>query len=414
MELNLSRMAEFARRSGLAAPPCAVAHVLGTNGKGSTAAFLETVARAHGRKTGLYTSPHLVTFRERIRVDGAMPSEAQWLDAANEVFDTTHDLGLTYFEFLTAMAMQIFEWEDVDLAIMEAGLGGRYDAVNVFAADVKLYAPIGLDHMRVLGPTLADIARDKAGAISRGSGVISAPQEDAAWAELIRAARDKGARLYHSQELAALPPDVVLGLAGPHQRVNAELAVAGWSFLARRMGWASEPHKVHAGLAETFVLGRMQRCPADEGQGGVPELILDAAHNVPALEALAAALEGEGIRPAAVIFTCMGDKDLEAMAPLVAGLTNGPVIVPGLPGLDDERRRVLPSEEVVARIGSHAGRRAKAVADVGAALRAVSGLGPGPVLVCGSLYLLGALYTTRPTCLDCRAHAPAPDAGGRP
>ena len=174
MDLSLDRMEAALRALGLTRPPFLVAQVLGTNGKGSTSAFLSSLARAHGHRAGLYTSPHFLLPEERIRIDGRPLPCASWVDAANEV--VRHGPDLTYFEFLTVLAVALFARAGVSLAVMEAGLGGRYDATTALAADVLAYAPIAKDHAAVLGSTLRRIAADKAAAIRSAAPVFSAPQ----------------------------------------------------------------------------------------------------------------------------------------------------------------------------------------------------------------------------------------------
>lgn len=403
MELNLERIRAFADRAGfLQSVPFKLVHVVGTNGKGSTASFVESLARATNLQTGLYGSPHLVTFRERVRVNGRMLPESAWLDVANAVWEHARDLGLTYFEFLTACAVAAFSAHGIDLAVLEAGLGGTWDATSVFPADVLLVTSIGLDHQHVLGDTLAEIATDKGGAMKPGQRVFCAPQEPEAAEALRGVAAGAGAHLAFTKPLDSSIP---LGLAGPHQRINSGLALAGWRSVMDLPQDVSLTDSELRGLAHAFLPGRMQRATLDG-----KDFILDAAHNVPALEALATGLQLLGILPESIIFTCLKDKELEAMAPIVARLTNGPILVPEL-----DAPRARPASEVAEAIrmarkslppnasfsgeGGLSFKKAPhhpaAVSSLSAALQSA----PGPVLVCGSLYLLGALYTQRPSLL---------------
>lgn len=419
MDLGLDRVRRFLEAWGGNRPPFAVAHVLGTNGKGSTATFLASLAKAHGLRTGLYTSPHFLDVRERALLDGGLPGHGPWLAAANRVMALAGGAGLTYFELLTCLALELFRAEGVDLAVMEAGLGGRFDAVSALATDLTLFTPVGLDHEKVLGPRLGDIAADKAAALKPGGRAVSGPQVPLAREALSIRAAETGAPLEWSGDLWAwrgndLIPDpglglhpvtgVRLGLRGPHQRENARLALAAWTLLARMRGWPVDPGACRQGLARAFIPGRMQFVP------GSPPLILDGAHNAHALAALKAALEagvdgdagagdafpgaavGSGpapaaVRPSAVIFACFRDKDLDSMLPLLLSLGDGPVLVPELP----HGERAWPAADLAGRIGP----RARAVSGVEEALKGVQDL-PGPVLVCGSLYLLAEFYTRRP------------------
>jgi len=162
MDLTLDRMAAFVARHGQ--PRFPVLHVVGTNGKGSTATVLAELLRAHGLRVGLCVSPHFITPRERILVDGAMLPEETWAQLGSRVFEEADGLELTYFEVLTALSVLAFEDAGVDVAVMEAGLGGRYDATNVLNPALTVFTPIGMDHMHVLGDSLELIAMDKAGA----------------------------------------------------------------------------------------------------------------------------------------------------------------------------------------------------------------------------------------------------------
>ncbi|WP_428559978.1 MAG: bifunctional folylpolyglutamate synthase/dihydrofolate synthase [Solidesulfovibrio sp. DCME] len=400
MELTPNRMRAALAGLRLTTLPHLAVQVVGTNGKGSTAAFLAGLLGAHGLPTGLYLSPHFVSVRERILVGGRPCDEADWLAAANAVLAATTAGGeqgkLTYFELLTAMAARIFTDQGVEAAIYEAGLGGAGDATTVLGRDLVLFTPIGLDHAHVIGPGLADIVRDKAAALSPGGLAVTGPQTPEVLAILRRQADRVGARLHEVGELAAydpvtriarlsgekplLTPPVKLRLAGPHQARNASLALAGFALCAGLLGITPDEAAMARALGETFLPGRLHLLRLPDM---APSLLLDSAHNAPALAALEDALRALRIAPAAMIFTCLRDKDLGAMAPLAARLTDGPIFVPELPGVSRGR----PAAEVVAALGQ----RAVAVADPAAALEAVRHL-DGTVLACGSMYMLAALF----------------------
>jgi dihydrofolate synthase/folylpolyglutamate synthase len=379
MDLTLDRMERFREAHPVFDVP--VVHVVGTNGKGSTAAFLCGIARAHGWKVGMFTSPHFVTPRERVQVNRMPLSREVWVELGNEVLAADGGDELTYFEFQTCLAMLAFEREGVDLAIMEAGLGGRYDATNVFLPRLTLFTPIGMDHETILGPTLTDIARDKAGAIHGGSAVITGIQVAEAMIPLQDRAQLVAARLMYAVDMAAPQDGNLLGLAGIHQTANARLALAGWRWLAADTGIKSDPVLERFGLESAFLPGRMQRVALD-GR----EIILDGAHNVPALEALGAALRAQDVRPGAVVFACLKDKNVEEMLPLVRSLTDGPIVVPAL-----ENERASDPGALAARLGE----RARTAGSMAEALDACADAHP-PVLVCGSLYLLAEFYTLHP------------------
>ncbi len=396
MDLSLGRMERFLERTGLSRPPFYALHVVGTNGKGSTCAFLDALLRAHGVETGLYASPHFCDVRERVKRDGRPLPEDAFLAAANRIAEPAGELGLTYFEFLTALALSAFAAapaapatpddpgsEPVRAAVLEAGLGGRFDAVTALSRDLLVFTSIGLDHMKVLGPDIASIARDKAGAMRPGLPVLCARQEPEAMRELENQARLLGCPL---EVVEPLPPGTPLGLDGPHQRQNVALALAAFRRAAGPLGVLSDPKAEARALATAFLPGRMQRVPAGEGHAA---LILAGAHNAPGLAALGAALEESGQRPGAVVFACFADKDVQGLAPFVLALSLGPVVVP--------RLNVSGRESDHAAVARIIGPRAVPVAslDTALALTAEHGL----VLVCGSLYLLGEFFTKHPRLL---------------
>lgn len=379
MDLSLTRMETFWAARGL--PELPVVHVVGTNGKGSTSTFFGSIARAHGLKVGQFTSPHFVSMRERVQVNRAMLSREKWVAFANEVVTTPGGEELTYFEFQTCLAMIAFQEEQVDVAVMEAGLGGRYDATNVFRPELTLYTPIGMDHEKVLGDNLSAIARDKAGALHQGSCGVTGPQEPDALLELENRADEVGARLMYAIDMAEPVRSVKLGLAGIHQSSNANLALAGWRWFAAGNGMKSESDKEVFGLETAFLPGRFQRVSV-AGQ----DVILDGAHNSHAFEALKAALASAGVRPGCVIFTCLEDKCLDSMVSQIRELTDGPILVPAM-----ESQRARKPEEVVVLLGGNS----RSLDSLKSALEEGSKC-HGPTLVCGSLYLLAEFYTLYP------------------
>lgn len=383
MDMGLDRMHRALTALNLSAPgalPCPVVQIVGTNGKGSTAAFLDALATANGLRAGLYTSPHLASVTERITIGGEPLPEAAWPELANEVYAACPDL--TYFEFLTVLGLLAFIRAGVDCIILEAGLGGRYDATTAVHADVVCVTPIDLDHTAVLGPGIARIAADKACAMRPNAVAYTAPQSPDALRALNAHAAAIKCALY---TVAPIPPAISLGLVGEHQRVNAALALAAWRALMPHLAGTNALRPVDAlGLASAFIPGRLQSIPA---AADLPPLLLDGAHNPHGLRTLRTALARLGVSPRAVVFTCMADKDAEAMLPHVRALAGAaPIVVPDLPGNDRACRAV----ELAARLGP----TAQAVSDPLVALAAAARIvdSDQPVLVCGSLYLLGALY----------------------
>ncbi len=383
MDMGLGRMEAFWQHRGM--PDIPVVHVVGTNGKGSTSTFFESVARAHGVRTGLFTSPHLVTPRERIRIDGEMLNPAVWTRLANMVLDTPGGSELTYFEFQTCLAMLAFIDANVDVAVMEAGMGGRYDATNVFIPGLTLFVAIGMDHEAVLGNTLQAIALDKAGAMHEGGKAITGAQNPEALNVLFSQAQAVGADLAFADDMVPrLTED--LGLRGQYQRRNARLAVAGWLAAAERLGIDSDYSTIAEGLRQAFIAGRFHSVQLER----MPPLILDGAHNPHALEALSRTLKEENIRPKALVFGCMADKDIPRMVPLLLGMTDGPIFCPPIAW-----QRAANPADLVAVLGD----KAEAVESITEALQRVAKYS-GSVLVCGSLYLLAAFYELYPEFLS--------------
>ena len=387
MDLRLERMARGLRALDLLSLPYVVAQIVGTNGKGSTSSFLASLGKAHGIKTGLFTSPHMISPRERIRINGEALSEERWVELALRVLPATPEL--TYFECLCLMAVLAFAEEGAQLAVMEAGLGGRFDATSALPAHLTCFTPIGYDHMDVLGDSLQDIARDKAEAMRRNTPAIAARQSPQALACLLDASRRLESPLALAEEICAIPRDWKLGLQGAHQFENATLALAAWMELARRHNWPAHEGRVREGLANAFIAGRLQSIPANNA---LPDMLLDGAHNTHAFAALRAALLELGIRPRAVIFSCLADKDLDGMAPLALDVAMGaPLFIPPI----FANKRAAQPERIAAQFGA----AAHTTPSLEAALEAVGSWDTSPqspVLMCGSLYLLAEFFTLYP------------------
>jgi dihydrofolate synthase / folylpolyglutamate synthase len=283
-------------------------HVAGTKGKGSTTAMIESILRATGYRTGMYTSPHLHTFRERIQIDGTPISEEdlqRWATRLQPLLAARPEV--TVFEAITAVAMAYMAEQQVDVGVYEVGLGGRLDATNVLSPKVSVITSISMDHMQVLGNTLSQIAREKAGIIKPGTPVLSAPQHPDALAVIDQVARDREApltligrdwrwqRVPHQQadgQWLTLTgpsdetqgwPAIYLPLLGDHQLENASVAVAtAWEL--RRQGMGITFDAIRRGLATVQWPGRMEVLSKS------PWLLADGAHNSYSVEQLQRAL----------------------------------------------------------------------------------------------------------------------------
>lgn len=294
-------------------------HVAGTNGKGSTCAMLESIYRAAGLKVGLYTSPHLVRFSERIQIDReAIPDHDLARIGSNlrtiaEKSRPATDASVTLFEFTTVIALIWFLEQRCDLVIWETGLGGRYDATNLVTPLASVITHIGLDHQAWLGNTLAAIAAEKAGIIKAAVPVVTGVDQR----EALDVIRARAAALGAPLRVVSPPTDsrITLGLAGEYQRFNAAVAMALVEALQSLIPVAEAA--VREGLAQVRWVGRFQRIDR-QGQ----TLILDGAHNLPGVEALKTAMQiaFPGQRPA-LILAMLGDKDWAEMCSQLAPLS---------------------------------------------------------------------------------------------
>jgi dihydrofolate synthase/folylpolyglutamate synthase len=362
MRPGLDGIRELLERARPAFAGSPVVHVGGTNGKGSTAAMIEAGLRAGGRRTGLYTSPHLLRFTERIRIDGVEISR----DLAAQIAEQIFGLGgeHTFFEVATAMAFVAFASRSVDVAVLEVGLGGRLDATNVVERPaVAIVTSVGLDHVDVLGGTRAAIAREKAGIWKRGCPALFACEDEEAAAVLQAEAEQVGAtpieRFGRDFDDRGLPP---LALAGAHQRRNAALARRA----LERMGVGEAA--IAAGLGGVKWPGRMERLSAT--------VIVDAAHNEEGARALAAAWperEGEWT----LVLGVVADKDARAIVETLVGKARR-VIVTAPPSA-----RALPAEELARLVPG-----ARVAKDLREALAMAAAAGE-KVVVAGSIFLVG-------------------------
>ena len=291
-----------------------VVTVGGTNGKGSTCAMLESIARATGYRTGLYTSPHLVRYHERVRVNGAEASDAALCESFAAVEAARGDVPLTYFEFGTLGALWLFAREEIELAILEVGLGGRLDAVNVVDADCAVLTSVGIDHVDYLGPTREGIGREKAGIFRAGRPAVIAepdpPQSvlEAAGEKLL-VGKDFGYIDEGAQWTYWGPGGKRAGLAYPALRGKLQLRNASAALCAlHSLKLPIAAQDVRRGLAEVTLPGRFQVLP------GRPQVILDVAHNAQAAAVLAQNLGASGFAPETLaVCGMLRDKDIAAV-----------------------------------------------------------------------------------------------------
>ncbi len=393
IELGLERVREVAARLGLQRPAAQVVTVAGTNGKGSTVAFIEAIARADGWKVGAYSSPHLLRYNERVRIDGAEAADDELAAAFAAVEAARGDTPLTYFEYGTLAALWLFQQAGLDLAVLEVGLGGRLDAVNIVDPDVAVITTVDVDHVDWLGSDREAIGQEKAG-IARAwkplvLGEIDPPSSVlrhayAIGANAIRAGSDyfhepAGEGQWQWREIGTelLLPDPQL--AAPVQRANAAAAIAALRALPRS---PAEP-ACAAGVAAARIPGRLERFEHD----GV-EVLVDVAHNPQAARELAAWAKA---RPAsgatAMVLAVLADKDAAAIVQALEGCVDRWHLA-GLEGI----ARGEAVDALAARLAGTAAATGSRDASVEAALaRALAQSAPGDrVVVAGSFHTAAA------------------------
>jgi dihydrofolate synthase/folylpolyglutamate synthase len=346
-----------------------VVHVGGTNGKGSTVAMVAALAAAAGQRVATYTSPHLSCLRERIAIDGAMISELAIVAAAERVAAAGGG-ELTFFEQVTAIAMVAIAAAQVDVTVLEVGLGGRLDATNVVDPAVAVVTGVAFDHQAVLGDTLAQIAAEKAGIWKSGRpAIVGASGLPEAVAMLADAARAAGVdpAVIDDAAVAAVPP---LGLPGPHQRRNAAAAIAA----VRALGLPV----VGAALAGVRHPGRFELIGPPATPPGVARIILDGAHNPHGAAALAEALRERGERPVLIIASS-ADKDIAGIASALAPAVRAVIAT------RYQQDRAMPPDQIAA---AFAGSDTATAPDLRTAL-AIAARRAAPIAIAGSLFIVG-------------------------
>ena len=388
-------------------PP--VIHVTGTNGKGSTVAFIRAIAEAAGLSAHVYTSPHLVRFAERIRLNGRLISDDQLAQTLEEVERVNDGEPITFFEITAAAAFHAFASTPADLAIIEVGLGGRYDATNVIPAPkVAVIAPVDYDHREFLGDDLAGIAREKAGILKSGSVGVSARQAPAAEVAIVDEARKVGAplswmgrdfdaqsdghhMLWRSEGVSRSLPRP--GLPGDFQLANAGLAIAAVQALKDpRITSAA----IDAGLRNVVWPARLQKLTAGPlaemtaAAGG--SLWLDGGHNPHAARALAefaAKMGHDDPRPLVVIMGLLANKDARGVIAPFGALKCRMIFT-------DFDASAAAKGADLASVARTMGIRSEAALDVRSAVAEACAHGPARVLICGSLYLAGEVLALSP------------------
>ena len=398
IELGLARVGQVWQRMGSPRPAPVVITVGGTNGKGSTVAFLEAMLAADGKRVGAYTSPHLIRYNERVRIDGVDVDDARLIDAFARIEQARAGTALTYFEFGTLAALWIFAHTMLDVALLEVGLGGRLDAVNIVDADAAIVTTIDLDHQDWLGNDHDSIGREKAGIFRRERPAIIGMREppcglltEAAriGAGILRAGIDfdtqcraNGWSWHRGTTSCELPPP---RLAAECQIDNAAAAIAALHSLRDRLGW--NPDALAAGMRSAHAAARLQRFAIDGG-----ELVVDVAHNPQAARVLARSLRADATEGATLaVFGALDDKDVRGIVEPLAGMVDRWFLA----GLDTLTPRGLSAGALAARV-----RAAVPEADIAgfdsprtALAAARAGVAAGRVIAFGSFYVAGEVLS---------------------
>ena len=396
IKLGLEITRTLLERAGMPQQHFLCVHVAGTNGKGSTAAFLAAILQAAGYRVGLYTSPHLQSFCERIRINGTAISEAEIVTLTNRLRPLSADIPVTFFEFTTVMALCAFAGHKIDIAILETGLGGRLDATNALTANLSLITPISLDHQEHLGATLEAIAGEKAGIIKEGVTVLCSEQEDEVFevvrrqaatcrAPLLYAGRDffvtgneSGSFDYTDKDDHRLQA-LVSGLPGDHQPHNAALAIAA-ALRLRQQGLDISDAAIRQGLVQVYWPGRL------EWWGGKRQILLDGAHNAAGATVLAAYLKNLKTPNLHWLVGVKNDKNFHEILAAILPLTTRlyAVAPPEVKATDPEKLVTLARQSNIP---------AQAFTSVAEGLQAArSACHPDDmILVAGSLFLVGAV-----------------------
>ncbi len=403
IKLGLDNITEFLGRIGNPSRELKSVHVTGTNGKGSVCVFVSEILRKHGLKVGLYTSPHLVDFRERIRINGREISEKEVVRLGSElrtVMDAmtseSKEKQLTFFEFTTGLAFKYFAEKKVDIVVAEVGMGGRLDATNVLSPEVSVITRIGLEHTNYLGSTIQDIAREKAGIIKKSVSVITCERNPEAMSVIAGTCAKKGAPLKRmgkdfdvseiSESLDGTTFDysgrntyrgLRTKLLGAYQAENAGAAIAVVEELAERDLLVTE-EEIRKGLLASKWPGRLDIVSRD------PMIMLDGSHNPDGVATTVGVLKYLRLTPLTFVLGCMDDKDsrgiVRALVPVAEKIIS----------TQARYKRALPAKMLGAIVSEeYTGRQEVFEYSEEAFDRGVKDTSGNGLCVIGSLYLVG-------------------------
>ncbi|QQR90134.1 MAG: bifunctional folylpolyglutamate synthase/dihydrofolate synthase [Myxococcales bacterium] len=394
IKLGLERIDALLNLRGEAHRSLRVVHVAGTNGKGSTVAFLESVFRYAGYKTGLCTSPHLHKVTERIRIGGVAISDQEFAERMSDFAESMKDMQppLSFFETITAIALESFRDAKCEIVFVETGLGGRLDATNVLRPELCVITNVALDHTQILGHTLAEIAREKAGILKQGVPCVLGNLAHEALEVIADVAKQKEVELIRYNEAYKLRCNEQgkrsisfggevfnlekLSLAGEHQYQNAALAYVCSKLLCKK-GFVIGQQQIVQGLKQTHWPGRLEHFDQS------PEIILDAAHNPDGAQTLANYLKQIPRRtgPTVLLFACMKDKDAESLLSKLDDVIDHHVFSStGMPRSQSPQNLSALREGEIAEAPEQAFEKAKTIAGE-----------QGRVIVAGSIFLIAQI-----------------------
>ena len=404
--LNLQRMRELLDLLGNPHRSLKFIHITGTKGKGSTAAIITSILTSGGLKVGLYTSPHLISPRERIRIGKDIIDKERFSHlvfqikiAAEKIRRVSPYFSPTFFEVYTSLAFLHFSLEKVDLAVMEVGMGGRWDATNVINPLVGVITQISLDHIKELGDNLLDITKEKAGIIKRKTKIVSSPQNPLVTSLLEKICQEREAHLYrvgkevtfkllNSEKegqtfkvkgIKGFYPDLFIPLVGKHQIINASTAIAAVELIEKE-GISVSKESIKQGLKKVYWPARVEILPQR------PTFIVDCAHNRASAEALAQCLKKLfPKRRIILILSVLKNKDVEGIGKSLCPLVETVIVT------KVNSPRALYPDELVGRIKKYCYSNPLIKKDISSAIAKAKNLAEKEDIICitGSVYLAG-------------------------
>ena len=292
----------------------ATIHVAGTNGKGSTSHLIASVLQCAGYKVGLYTSPHLRDFRERIRVNGVYISETDVVSFVEQAKDMIAELNPSFFEITTAMAFQYFEKSEVDVAVIEVGLGGRLDCTNIINPELSIITNISIDHTDILGNDILDIAKEKGGVIKRNTPIVIGETDATTSPLFTEIAKEKQAPIFFADQLQKDKPVPPCSMKGVYQQKNTATALTALQIL-QRLGWRITGTDIAEGFLAverlTGIKGRWQQLSTS------PRVICDTGHNEAGIRYIVSQLQNEKYNQLHIVIGMVSDKKIDKMLSLL-------------------------------------------------------------------------------------------------